>query len=55
MLSPLLRTWLLVGRTGKPLLEKDVAQRRPAYADHVRRTGGFVPRPPRKADQGKAT
>ena len=55
VLSPLLMTWLLVSRTGKPLLEKDIAQRRPAYADYVRRTSGFVPRPPRKADPGAAT
>ncbi len=46
--SPLLMTWLLVRRTGKPLLEKDIAERRPAYADYVRRTSGFVPRPPSK-------
>ncbi len=45
--APLLMTWLLARKTGAPLLEKDIAQRRPEYADYVRRTSGFVPRPPR--------
>jgi steroid 5-alpha reductase family enzyme len=47
VLSPLLMTWLLARGTGKPLLEKDIADRRPGYADYVRRTSGFVPLPPR--------
>ena len=34
--------------TGKPLLEKDIASRRPGYADYVRRTSGFVPLPPKR-------
>ena len=41
-------TWLLAKGTGKPLLEKDMASRRPGYADYVRRTSGFVPLPPKK-------
>ena len=49
ILSPLLMTWLLAKGTGKPLLEKDMASRRPGYADYVRRTSGFVPLPPKKA------
>ena len=48
VLSPLLMTWLLAKGTGKPLLEKDMASRRPGYADYVRRTSGFVPLPPKK-------
>jgi len=48
ILSPLLMTWLLAKGTGKPLLEKDMASRRPGYADYVRRTSGFVPLPPKK-------
>jgi steroid 5-alpha reductase family enzyme len=47
VLSPLVMTWLLARGTGKPLLEKDIADRRPEYADYVRRTSGFVPLPPR--------
>ena len=46
--SPVLMTWLLARGTGKPLLEKDMASRRPGYADYVRRTSGFVPLPPRR-------
>ena len=40
VVSPLLMTWLLAKGTGKPLLEKDMASRRPGYADYVRRTSG---------------
>jgi len=47
-LSPLLMTWLLAKGTGKPLLEKDMDERRPGYTDYVRRTSGFIPLPPRK-------
>jgi steroid 5-alpha reductase family enzyme len=46
--SPVLMTWLLARGTGKPLLEKGMASRRPGYADYVRRTSGFVPLPPRR-------
>ena len=48
VLSPVVMTWLLAKGTGKPLLEKDMAERRPGYADYVRRTSGFVPLPPRQ-------
>jgi len=48
VLSPVLMVWLLAKGTGAALLEKDIAERRPAYADYVRRTSGFVPMPPRK-------
>jgi steroid 5-alpha reductase family enzyme len=47
VVSPLVMTWLLARGTGKPLLERDIEQRRPGYADYVRRTSGFVPLPPR--------
>lgn len=49
-LSPLLMTWLLARGTGKPLLERDIAERRPGYAEYVRRTSGFVPLPPKRRD-----
>ncbi len=48
ILSPVAMTWLLARGTGKPLLEKDIAERRPEYVDYVRRTSGFVPLPPRQ-------
>jgi steroid 5-alpha reductase family enzyme len=46
--GPLLMTLLLVKVSGAGLLEKDIATRRPGYADYVRRTSGFIPRPPRR-------
>jgi steroid 5-alpha reductase family enzyme len=48
VLSPLAMTALLARGTGKPLLEKDIRDRRPAYADYVARTSGFLPLPPRR-------
>lgn len=50
--APLVMTWLLARGTGKPLLEKDIAERRPEYAEYVRRTSGFVPLPPRPPRDG---
>lgn len=46
-IGPVLMTVLLVKVSGAGLLEKDIEQRRPGYADYVRRTSGFLPRPPR--------
>jgi steroid 5-alpha reductase family enzyme len=47
VVGPVIMTLLLAKGTGKPLLEKDIVSRRPAYAEYVRRTSGFVPLPPR--------
>lgn len=47
VLSPVVMTLLLARGSGKPTLEKDIEQRRPGYADYVRRTSGFIPLPPR--------
>ena len=49
LLSPGVMVWNLYAGTGKKLLEKDIGDRRPAYADYVRRTSGFFPWPPRPA------
>jgi steroid 5-alpha reductase family enzyme len=46
-IGPVLMTVLLMKVSGAGLLEKDIEQRRPGYADYVRRTSGFFPRPPR--------
>jgi steroid 5-alpha reductase family enzyme len=46
-LSPLLLTFLLLRVSGVALTEKDIATRRPAYQDYLRRTSAFVPWPPR--------
>lgn len=49
--GPLLLTFLLLRVSGVALLEKDIADRRPAYRDYVRRTNAFLPGPPRQAAQ----
>jgi steroid 5-alpha reductase family enzyme len=48
VVAPVLMTFTLAKGTGKPLLEKDMASRRPGYTDYVRRTSGFVPWPPKE-------
>jgi len=45
--GPAAMTLLLVRGSGKRLLERDIAQRRPGYAEYVRNTSGFIPLPPR--------
>lgn len=50
ILSPLLMTFLLLKVSGVALLEKDITERRPKYADYIKRTNAFFPGPPRAAD-----
>lgn len=45
--SAALMTWLLIKGTGARLLESTIGNRRPGYAEYVRRTSGFLPLPPR--------
>ena len=47
ILSPIVMTWLLAGKTGRPLMDAHMTRTRPEYADYVARTSGFIPRPPR--------
>ena len=47
VVSPLLMTVLLLKVSGVSLLEKDIAERRPAYRDYIARTNAFVPGWPR--------
>jgi steroid 5-alpha reductase family enzyme len=47
--APLLMTFLLLRVSGVALLEKDIADRRPAYRDYIRRTNAFFPGRPRRA------
>lgn len=49
LLSPMLMTWFLVAKTGKPLMEKQLSKSRPGYAEYVSRTSGFIPWPPRRS------
>ncbi|MDN5765374.1 MAG: DUF1295 domain-containing protein [Humibacillus sp.] len=47
VLSPVAMVANLYAGTGKKLLEKDIGDRRPEYADYVRRTSGFFPWAPK--------
>jgi steroid 5-alpha reductase family enzyme len=49
VISPLLMTLLLLRVSGVALLEKDIAERRPAYREYMTRTNAFLPGPPRAA------
>lgn len=45
--SPLLMTWALAFRTGKPLTEQRMSKR-PGWAEYAARTSGFFPLPPKR-------
>lgn len=45
--SPLLMSWLLLKVSGVTLLESDLRDRRPGYAEYIRNTSAFFPRSPR--------
>lgn len=45
--SPIVVTILLLRVSGVTLMEKDIAEHRPAYRDYVLSTPAFLPRPPR--------
>jgi steroid 5-alpha reductase family enzyme len=47
VVGPLIMTVLRLRYSGVALLERGIGKRRPDYADHVRRTRAFVPRPPK--------
>ena len=48
IIAPLLMTVLLLRVSGVALLERDIAERRPAYRDYVSRTSAFILRSPRQ-------
>jgi steroid 5-alpha reductase family enzyme len=45
--GPVFLTFTLTRWSGKALLEKGLHKTRPAYADYVERTSGFIPWPPK--------
>ena len=47
--GPLLMTLLLLKVSGVALLEKDIGERRPAYAAYIARTNAFFPGPQKQA------
>lgn len=48
LVAPALMTFLLLRVSGVPLLERSLLRSRPGYADYLRRTSAFFPRPPRR-------
>jgi steroid 5-alpha reductase family enzyme len=48
LIGPALDTFTLTRVSGKPMLERDIAQRRPGYREYIERTSGFLPRPPKR-------
>ena len=48
LIGPAVMSTLLIRVSGKALLERDMASRRPGYAEYIRGTSGFFPLPPRK-------
>lgn len=49
IISPLLMSMLLLRVSGVSLLEKDIGERRPGYAEYIARTNAFFPGPRRPA------
>ena len=52
--SPLLMSVLLMRVSGVTLLEKDIGERRPEYADYVAHTNAFFPGPARRGGRSKS-
>jgi steroid 5-alpha reductase family enzyme len=48
--SPILMSFLLLKVSGVAMLEKDIGERRPGYAEYVARTNAFFPGPPREGE-----
>lgn len=48
--SPVIMTLLLTVGSGMRLADRHMTRTRPQYAAYVRRTSGFIPRPPRRGD-----
>jgi steroid 5-alpha reductase family enzyme len=46
--GPVVMSVLLIRVSGAALLEKDIGERRPGYAEYAKRTSGFFPWSPRK-------
>lgn len=45
--APLIMAWLLTKLSGMPLLEQEMARRKPGYAEYVRTTSALIPWPPK--------
>lgn len=51
LLGPVLITFMLLKVSGVTMTEADIADRRPAYRDYVRRVNAFVPGRPKEATE----
>ena len=49
--GPAVMTFMLVRVSGVAMLEKTIAERRPGYAEYVRRTSAFLPLPPKHEER----
>ena len=49
LLGPALDTFTLTRVSGKPMLEKDIEQRRPGYREYIEQTSGFLPLPRKRS------
>lgn len=47
IISPILMTLLLLKVSGVSLLEKNIAERRPAYVEYIKNTNSFIPGSPK--------
>lgn len=54
LVSPVVMTFLLLKVSGVSLLEQDIGERRPKYADYVARTSAFFPLPPKDGARADA-
>ena len=53
ILSPIVMTYFLAGKTGRPLMDAHMTKTRPEYAAYLKRTSGFIPwRPKPSVDPG---
>lgn len=48
LIGPIVMTFFLTKVSGVAMLERSLAKRKPGYADYMRRTSAFWPRPPKK-------
>ena len=46
--APLVMAWLLLKLSGVPILEAEMARRKPGYADYMRSTSMLIPLPPKR-------
>ena len=47
--GPIIMSFFLLKVSGVAMLEKDIGERRPKYADYIKRTNAFFPGPPKAA------